>query len=445
MREEALDADITLVTRQSKRLAGAALLALAALFTTAPAVAVNISDDAHLGVASCASSVCHGKLEAQVGKNVWLNEYRIWSTEDRHHRAYQTLLGDASKRIAQNLGLPNAHEAKVCLDCHADNVPVDKRGPKFQLTDGVGCEACHGGGERWVESHREPGVTHADNLARGMYPTEDPSERARLCLSCHMGTKDQFTTHRIMGAGHPRLVFELESFTANQPAHYEVDDDYLQRKGSVVGFGLWLTGQIAAAQNYLGMLQSDLLSSAGIAPEFSLYDCHSCHHAMTEQRWGGLRLKQGLAPGGLRLQDNHMLMLRSVGEAVGGSEAAALDSLVRKLLLAGQTSVTQTRGAAAELSAWISARKGTWLTREFSVAEIRRIRKSIARQGADGLLNDFAAAEQAFYGIESLSYYIDDIDAIGPVVDRIFATLEDDSKFSAANFRAACNAALASL
>lgn len=409
------------------------------------ALAVNISDDSHLGVASCASSVCHGKLAAQTGKNVWLNEFRIWSTEDRHHRAYQTLQNDASRRIAANLGLPNAHEAKICLDCHADNVPADKRGPKFQMSDGVGCEACHGGGERWVESHREPGVTHADNLARGMYPTEDPSERARLCLSCHMGNKDQFTTHRIMGAGHPRLVFELESFTANQPAHYEVDADYLERKGSVVGFGLWLTGQIAAARNYLGMLQSDLISSAGIAPEFSLYDCHSCHHAMTEQRWGGLRLKQGLAPGGLRLQDNHMLMLRSVAEVVGGSDAATLDNLVRKLLLAGQKSYADTRSAATELSGFIGARKDSWLKREFSIPEIRRVRKAIAKQGADGLLNDFAAAEQAFYGIESLSYYVDDVDAVGPVIDRIFATLEDDSKFSAANFRSACSAALSSL
>ena len=410
-----------------------------------PVRAVNISDDAHLGVASCASSVCHGKQAAQSNRNVWMNEYRIWSTEDRHHRAYKTLLNDKSKRIAANLGLPAAHTAKICLDCHADNVPADKRGPKFQLDDGVGCEACHGGGERWVESHTEPDVKHADNLARGMYPTEDPSERARLCLSCHMGTKDQFTTHRIMGAGHPRLVFELESFTANQPAHYDQDDDYIARKQSTVGFGLWLTGQIAAAQNYLGMLQSDLLSSAGIAPEFSLYDCHACHHEMSDVRWGGLRLKQGLAPGGLRLQDNHLLMLRSVGAVVSSSDAAALDAQIRKLLLAGQTGYAQTRSAAAELSGWLAGKKSAWLGRSFGDGDIRAIRKAIAKQGADGLLNDFAAAEQAFYGIESLSYYVDDVDRLEGVLDKLFASIEDETKYKPATFRAACSAALSSL
>lgn len=415
------------------------------IWASPTALAVNISDDDHLGVASCASSVCHGKQAAQTNRNVWMNEFRIWSTEDRHHQAYKTLLNDKSKRIAANMGLPAAHTAKICLDCHADNVPADKRGPKFQLDDGVGCEACHGGGERWVESHTEPGVKHADNLARGMYPTEDPAERARLCLSCHMGTKDQFTTHRIMGAGHPRLVFELESFTANQPAHYDQDADYIERKRSTIGFGLWLTGQIAAAQNYLGMLQSDLLSSAGIAPEFSLYDCHSCHHEMSDVRWGGLRLKQGLAPGGLRLQDNHMLMLRSVGAVVSSSDAATLDAQIRKLLIAGQTGYPQTRAAAAELSQWLNSRKAAWLGRTFSTADIRAVRKSIAKQGADGQLNDFSAAEQAFYGIESLSYYVDDVDRLQTVLDKLFASVEDEAKYKPASFRAACSAALASL
>src|SRR5690606_24746827 len=206
--------------------------------------AIRVKDHVHLGVASCATSVCHGKLSAQEHENVWLNEYRIWSTDDRHAQAYRTLTSDASKRMAAKLGLASATTAQICLDCHADNVPEEKRGPKFQITDGVGCEACHGGSALWIESHAEDQATHVDNLAKGMYPTEDPLSRASICLSCHLGTRDQFATHRIMGAGHPRLAFELEAFTANQPAHYEVDDDYESRKGRVSGFQLWLTGQL---------------------------------------------------------------------------------------------------------------------------------------------------------------------------------------------------------
>ena len=418
-------------------------LALCLLVLAPAALAVEIDTDAHLGVASCASSVCHGKLAPQSDENVWLNEFRIWSTEDRHGRAYKTLLNEDSKRMARNLGLENAHTAKICLDCHADNVPVDKRGPKFQISDGVGCEACHGGGERWVESHTEPGVTHQQNLDAGMYPTEDASERARMCLNCHMGNQDQFTTHRIMGAGHPRLTFELDSFTANQPAHYDVDDDYIERKGTMLPFTLWLSGQVDAANRYLSLVQSKLLSSAGIAPEFSLYDCHSCHHAMEDQRWGGIRRQQGLQPGGLRLADHHLLMLRAVAGAIGGEAPRQLDASLARLLRAGQSSYKATRDSAKALSDWLTARKQSWLQRSFTNDEIRRIRKAIAKQGADGRLNDYSAAEQAFTAIESLSLIVGDADALGGVLDGLFESVETERGYSPGRFRSASKKALA--
>ena len=69
---------------------------------------------------------------------------------DRHSKAYKTLLNEESRTIARKLGLKNAHTADICLDCHADNVPKDKRGPEFFISDGVGCETCHGGGENYI-------------------------------------------------------------------------------------------------------------------------------------------------------------------------------------------------------------------------------------------------------------------------------------------------------
>ena len=167
------------------------LVALVAGAGTVCADETIVTKNKHLGPASCASSVCHGKLDRQDDLNVWLNEYRIWTRADKHSQAYRTLESDDSRRIAENLGLASATTAQICLDCHADNVAMEKRGPKFQLSDGVGCEACHGGGEEWIKSHAAEGATHADNLRRGMYPTEEPVARAELCLSCHMGTADK--------------------------------------------------------------------------------------------------------------------------------------------------------------------------------------------------------------------------------------------------------------
>src|SRR5439155_1482751 len=157
-------------------------------------------------------SVCHGKVAPVKDGNVGLNEYRVWSTEDHHARAYQILNNEASKNIAAKLGLPNAQTAKICLDCHTDNIVASKRGTKFQLSDGVGCEACHGGAQRWIETHTDPHTAHKANLAQGMYPTEDPVSRAVLCLSCHQGTANKFANHQIMAAGHPRLTFDLDAF-----------------------------------------------------------------------------------------------------------------------------------------------------------------------------------------------------------------------------------------
>jgi len=95
------------------------------------------------------------------------------------------------------------------LDCRVDTSPTDAIPDRVvQLCEGVACEACHGGSERWLVA------------------------RAELCLSCHFGTSDKSVKHRIMGAGRPRLRFELDTFTRVQPPHFAIDDDYVRRKQS---------------------------------------------------------------------------------------------------------------------------------------------------------------------------------------------------------------------
>ncbi len=395
--------------------------------------AAPLDDSRHLGVASCATGVCHGKLTAQDDANVWLNEYRIWSSDDRHARAYQTLLTPESRRIARKLGLPNAQNADICLDCHTDNVPPGQRGPKFQISDGVGCEACHGGAEPWIESHTEPDASHADNLAQGMLATEDISVRAEVCLSCHLGTNDQFATHRIMGAGHPRLSFELEAYTANQPAHYEVDDDYRERKGAPSGFDVWRAGQVESTRRFLDLIGSELFSPP--LPDFAFYDCHSCHHPMDELRWPEVRREQGLEPGALRLQDQHMFMLRAMADVLAPDDRDALRNLHVKLLRAGQEGAQAARSVAADFERWLDDR--TWTRAPASRDQVAAIRAAIARAGAGGLLADYAAAEQAFLGIESLSLYLGDAGRLQDQLDALFDAVQSDGDYDPETLQAA--------
>jgi hypothetical protein len=393
--------------------------------------------DNHIGVASCATGVCHGKLTAQSDKNVWFNEYRVWSAEDGHARAYQTLLSPASKRIADNLGIASAQTSDRCLNCHTDNVPQQQRGPKFQISDGIACEACHGGAERWVESHAEPDATHADNLAKGMMATEQPLTRATLCISCHLGTEDRFATHEIMAAGHPRLTFELGAFVTNQPPHYTVDADYERRKGHVDEFNLWLAGQLIGARQFVTLLPGHWLRGAQtMYPEFAFYDCHACHHPMDAARWNRRNVGEGVSPGALRLQTDHLMILQAAASALDPTTAATLATATQSLVRAGQHGTTAVRDACAPILQWIGARED-WTTRAFARPQIVDVRRALVRYAADGRMSDFAAAEQTFLSIETLSLYLGDADRHRGALDHLFTTVEDDATFNPGRFASA--------
>lgn len=313
----------------NKTLLSLALLLGSTVLVVSPATAQSIKgqieEHVHIGTATCATSQCHGKSAPVAGRNVHLDEYTFWIDQDYHATAYNTLLSDESKSMAAKLGLKSAKTAKICLDCHTDNVPSEKKGAKFQISDGVGCEACHGGAEKWIKTHTDPSATHAKNIAAGLIATEKGSVRAELCLSCHLGTKDKFATHQIMGAGHPRLRFEMNLFTENQPAHYSVDDDYIERKGFTPGFKLWLEGQFISAIQGLEVAIVRLHEGFGVLPDFAFYDCDSCHHSINNLRWSNRRA-DGLEPGSLRLQMPNIVLLEAYARATGS--AAMADELV---------------------------------------------------------------------------------------------------------------------
>lgn len=413
------------------------VLALCCVVPQIAAAAEGIAAYKHMGVSSCATSVCHGKLAPQPNENVALNEYRIWTQEDRHAQAYRTLELPESKRIAANLGLPSAATAKICLDCHADNIPSDKRGPRFQISDGVGCEGCHGGAEKWLDSHAAESATHKDNLARGMYPSEQPLKRAELCLSCHLGTKDKFATHTIMGAGHPRLSFELEAYTNNQPAHYIVDADYNERKGKIEGMNLWITGQIENARRSLMLLQTDLFHSEGMMfPELAFYDCHSCHHPMDKIRWNQQRAGMGIKPGTLRLQSQNFVILQAVTAVLDPAALPDLISMTNALIRAGQRDRAAITSTAKTFLEWMS-RRDSLARRAYSRAEVVNVRKVLINYGAADKAGDYAAAEQIVLGVESLSYSLGDRDSKKAALDALYSAVKSDTNFSPQQFATA--------
>ena len=395
----------------------------------------------HLGVGSCAAGTCHGKLAPQSGtngtanSNVAQNEYRKWQTDDLHSQAYTVLENAKSKSIAAKLGIGNPTSAAMCLDCHADNVPAAQRGPKFQIRDGVSCEACHGGAEKWIESHTAKTATHQANIGQGMYATESPRPRAELCTSCHLGTRNKFATHMIMGAGHPRLVFELETFVANQPAHYTVDADYVVRKGKISGMRLWLTGQLTVARQYASLLQSPLYHTDRILPELSFYDCHSCHHPMTNVRWSQQRVGGDMKPGMLRLQTQSLLMLQTVSEVLDPGSTAELSAARMQLVHAGQIDRASVDAAVNKIQDWLKAHD-SWADRQFTDQETSKVRRAVVALAAEDKAFDYMSAEQVVFSVQTLTYALGDLSLRKAPLDQLFNAVKDQTNFDPAKFAA---------
>jgi len=394
----------------------------------------------HMGVATCASSQCHGATQRAADARILLNEFSIWQQTDPHGKSFATLGTEASRSIANKLKLGDPRTAKVCLDCHTDNPPESARGEKFLLSDGVGCEACHGGSENWIASHTDRSRTHEQQIADGLYPTAQPVARAKLCMSCHIGTRDRMITHQIMGAGHPRLSFELDTFTWLNP-HYEIDADYETRKGRFNGARDWAIGQGIAATNLLDILVDEHAGWTGIFPELVLFDCHACHRLMSDKQWGP-RPGTGLGPGIVRLNDSNLVMFRHVLSVVNPSAADQIAASTRALHQATLVDRQRTFSAARTLKGKIESQLDSVAAYEFGPDTLGKVLASMVRDADRGEFRDFSAAEQAALAAQSVvvafetAKQLSDADAAGlrQGVDRLYKTVENEDAYRMGDF-----------
>lgn len=387
--------------------------------------------DKHLGVATCASSSCHGRIVPDAESNVLQNEYRTWTKDDRHSGAYQTLLSSESASIARKLGLKNAHEADICLDCHADNVAEAKRGRRFHIEDGVGCEACHGGAERWLTDHSLPDVSHASNLQSGMYPTDDLAARTELCLSCHLGTADKFATHRIMGAGHPRLAFELDTFTIRQPEHHLVDQDYRNRKLDEDAVKRWAAGALVTASHYAGLLQSSLFVDHPVYPEIGLFDCHSCHDTFSDTGWRPQPATASLGPGQVRLNDSSLLIAAVMLSQVAPEQGKQLYEYIESMHAASAQNRRAVVAVSREITRLLDANRPSVMRHRFTAGDIGMIRTRILEFGVRGEFRDYSGAEQAVMSVDVLSFALEPTRAdVRRELDTLYELVSDDDRYS---------------
>jgi hypothetical protein len=429
------------------RLVPYAFVLLTALFVGAAAPIPDpvAGTGVHLGVNSCAGSTCHGTASTAKKKTgVVQNEYLIGQRYDKHAHAFTALQGELGRRIAANLGIGPADHADQCLICHADNVPMERRGVQFQIADGVGCEACHGGSEKWLGPHATGKVPHADLVANyGLYPTDKPEQRAQLCLGCHVGDETHVISHKIMGAGHPRMPFELQTFVQIEPAHYVVDAIYRSRKHVSPGVQFWAVGQAQALQHLAAGIAANQ-KREGAFPELVFFDCNSCHHPTSALRWER-RASSGLEPGLPHFNDSNGIMLRVLPGDISPETTRALNTDIRALHIA----LSEGGGRPSDIASRISAEAGTLAEtlegHEFTAGEMRAMIASLAQAARDGDATDYAAAEQAtmaFAAIIDTLNTAHDIDAgtfaaLHAGLDRCYAATEKPDHYDPHVFAAA--------
>ena len=183
-----------------------------------------------VGAVGCRSSSCHG------GAGEKRSQYITWSRQDFHSRAFSILTNARSARIAEGAGITDAPASARCTVCHS---PLQTVAP-VQLAstahpdEGVSCESCHGAAGPWLRGHTRPDWTYATRVSAGMRDLRNLYVRANACVACHQNVDVD-----LLKAGHPALVFELDSQSINEPKHWKDEDSWS-------GARAWLVGQAVA-------------------------------------------------------------------------------------------------------------------------------------------------------------------------------------------------------
>lgn len=420
------------------------------------------------GVASCAGSTCHGRAEGN-GAIVRQDEIATWqepsSQSGAHSRAYAVLGSRRGQQIASTLGLGDATSAPECLGCHATFAPVSKRGARFQLSDGVGCESCHGEagegagstGTGWLRTHYARPATHASNVADGLTPLENPQVRANVCLDCHYGSTKtgQFVTHSMMAAGHPRVSFELDLFSALQQ-HHDIDGDYRRRKGTPNAVRFWAVGQAEAVKRATSLFSQPKYAMEGIFPQYYFLDCHSCHRQIQDSDQRRLTFEENpgrpIPFGNAPFNDENIIMLSAVAGALAPGQADAFKSASRDFhrAMGGQG---DPRVAARELSQRAGQLSNSLSQRAYIDADAFRVIGIIGDNATRPRFTDYTGSVQAVMAIDTLLNGLVTNGRVTPGaaagiradINRAYAQVEEPNKFKPADFRTALASAVAAI
>jgi cytochrome c554/c'-like protein len=187
-------------------------------------------DAPFVGAVGCRSSSCHG------GAGEKRSQYITWSRQDFHSKAFAILIDARSARIGETVGIADAQSNARCTVCHSpfQSVAPTRLAPTAHPDEGVSCESCHNAASLWLRGHTRKDWTYAMRVSAGMRDLKNLYVRANSCVACHQNVDAD-----LLKAGHPVLVFELDSQSVNEPKHWKDEDTWIAARS-------WLIGQALA-------------------------------------------------------------------------------------------------------------------------------------------------------------------------------------------------------
>lgn len=320
------------------------------------------------GSGSCAGVNCHGRTEPVKDERAVSrqDEYTFCLSYDKHSRAYQVLTEKRARVMAANLAATNPdgkmiepHLDQRCLACHTTPEAAPQANPSADLvafrTEGVSCEACHGPSKKepkpWVAAHTAgkswQKLTSAQKAEYSFVNLADLRLQAETCAGCHVGAPAdpkrgipaRDCNHDIMAAGHPRLNFELTTFRANMPPHWNVSRKEKSMKPGAYEAKAWAVGQVVSARAALDLLMHRTKQATEDTtnrkptvrwPEFAEYRCFACH-ADLHPEWRDRKKPANRLVGSLPYDPWYNCMLPGLFKAVPAPESADVGKLYAKL------------------------------------------------------------------------------------------------------------------
>jgi hypothetical protein len=333
-----------------------------------------------------------------------------------------TLRSERSKRMLANYrksgNVADARPDKetLCLKCHAMQVAIARQGPKFDETEGVGCETCHGPAGEWKSMHDLPSwqsLSEQEKASHGFRSLRNAATRVAACANCHLGNADHDVDHDLIGAGHPALFFDFSGQMARLPTHWDPQIDKSQLDFAA---RLWVLGQLSSARASIELLQARAHDTTKAWPEFAEYDCTACHRNIHVRE----RIPRQRPPGTHLGQAPYLAWNQATIEVLA-KQGKSADAELPKLLaeLRGEVSkpypnrktVEDKAGAVvARLNAYIDRLGGS----SISEADLKAVFKALAAQGHDQDLFWY----QGFQAAVTMSTLNDAIGALDPSYPR---------------------------